>query len=83
MEKSKRTLKVVRAFSAEPIPKPCLPLSGHWLERAGFKIGSRVDVEVRPGCLTIRPAKLSQGVRDQEDGAGIGAANPNKQASSR
>ena len=56
--KLKRNLKVVRAFSAQI--KPHLPLVGRWLEKAGFKIGMRVDVEVKSQCLVIRPAKLPE-----------------------
>ena len=56
--KPKRNLKVVRAFSAQM--KPHLPLVGRWLEKAGFKIGMRVDVEVRTRCLVIKPAKLHE-----------------------
>ena len=53
--KKNRNLKVVRAFSART--RPHLPLLGRWLEKAGFEIGMRVDVEVRPRCLVITPAK--------------------------
>jgi hypothetical protein len=48
-----RSLKVVRSFSNNP--KPLLPLSGVWLARAGFTIGTRVEVIVRQGCLVIIP----------------------------
>jgi hypothetical protein len=56
--KKNRNLKVVRAFSARTIPY--IPLLGRWLEKAGFEIGMRVDVEVRPRCLVIRPVKLRE-----------------------
>lgn len=36
---------------------PLIRLKGHWLARAGFLAGSRVLVAVRPGRLTITPAK--------------------------
>ena len=54
MEKKTRNPKVVRSFSANP--KAMLPLSGHWLERAGFRMGMRVDVIVRDKCLVILPS---------------------------
>jgi hypothetical protein len=35
--------------------KPKIRLTGHWLERAGFKPGHRVTVQiVEPGILTLR-----------------------------
>ncbi|MES9854544.1 MAG: SymE family type I addiction module toxin [Candidatus Thiodiazotropha sp. L084R] len=55
MEKKTRNLKVVRSFCTKP--KALLPLSGCWLERAGFKIGTRVDVIVREECLVILPSE--------------------------
>ena len=34
---------------------PKIRLSGHWLERAGFKSGHRVEVRIdQPGSLTLR-----------------------------
>jgi len=53
MNKSIRRLKVVKSFSANP--KAHLPLSGHWLEKAGFTIGTEVNVIVRDKCLVILP----------------------------
>ena len=50
-----RNLKVVRSYSNKP--RPFLPLSGVWLEKAGFKIGMRVEVIVRESCLVITPEK--------------------------
>ncbi len=58
MDRQRRNLKVVRGFSAKP--KPSLPLAGCWLEKAGFKIGMRVDVQVQPGCLIITPIKPNE-----------------------
>jgi toxic protein SymE len=34
---------------------PFLRLSGKWLHEAGFPTGSRVQVVVEPGSITIRP----------------------------
>ncbi|MBL1277856.1 MAG: SymE family type I addiction module toxin [Ectothiorhodospiraceae bacterium] len=48
-----RYLKVVRSFG--DYSKASLPLTGRWLEKAGFVIGSRVEVVVRKGCLMIVP----------------------------
>ena len=48
-----RTLKVVKSFSTKP--KAHLPLSGLWLERAGFTIGTEVSVIVKDKCLIILP----------------------------
>ncbi|WP_425518379.1 SymE family type I addiction module toxin [Paraburkholderia edwinii] len=31
-------------------------MSGRWLEKAGFEIGSKIRVEVERGKLTITPA---------------------------
>ncbi len=36
---------------------PFLRLSGRWLERAGFRIGQSVFVQVEIGKLTITPMK--------------------------
>jgi hypothetical protein len=58
MEKKTRNLKVVRSFCTKP--KALLPLSGCWLERAGFKVGMRVDVIVREKCLVILPSGLDE-----------------------
>ena len=54
MEKKIRNLRVVRSFHVNP--KALLPLSGRWLERAGFKVGMSVDVIVRDECLVIIPS---------------------------
>jgi hypothetical protein len=51
--KKTRYLKVVRSFSARP--RPHLPLTGLWLEQAGFSAGMRVQVIVKQGSLVIRP----------------------------
>jgi len=40
--------------------KPKIRLGGDWLERAGFKPGSRVEVHcTQPGTLTLRILKQS------------------------
>lgn len=36
---------------------PKLRLNGLWLKRAGFNPGEKVQVEVKPGKLTIKPAQ--------------------------
>ncbi len=51
MNKKTRTLKVVKSLSQNP--KALLPLSGRWLEKAGFTIGTQVNVIVREECLVI------------------------------
>ena len=48
-----RNLKVVKSFSSNP--KAHLPLSGRWLEQAGFRIGMEVNVIVQNKCLIIFP----------------------------
>jgi len=53
-----RNLKVVRSFSHNP--KAHIPLTGRWLEEAGFKTGMRVQVIVRQGCLVIIPDLLKE-----------------------
>lgn len=59
MKKESRSLKVVQHFSNKPVAH--LPLKGVWLEEAGFKIGTRVNVVVRKGCLVILPAEAPEG----------------------
>jgi len=34
-------------------PKPFLRLQGRWLDRAGFAVGSDVQVQVEPGRLVL------------------------------
>jgi len=57
-----RTLKIESAgdfFYGKVSPK--IRLSGHWLERAGFKSGHRVEVQVsQPGILTLRFLQLNK-----------------------
>jgi len=56
MSAKARTLKIeaVGDFACRKI-KPRIRLSGHWLERAGFKPGHRVEVlNVEPGQLTMQ-----------------------------
>jgi hypothetical protein len=52
----RRTLKIeaVGDFACRKI-KPRIRLSGHWLEKAGFKPGHRAVIyELRPGELTLQ-----------------------------
>jgi len=51
MNKKNRYLTVVRSLTQKP--KALLPLSGNWLEKAGFTIGTKVNVIVREECLVI------------------------------
>lgn len=53
MNKKSRTLKIVRSFARKP--RASLPLSGVWLEEAGFTIDMRVKVIVKEKCLVIIP----------------------------
>ena len=56
IEKNKRTLKIeaVGDFAAGKI-KPKIRLNGHWLERAGFRPGHRVEIHsFKPGELTLQ-----------------------------
>jgi len=48
-----RTLKIVQSFRNRQ--HPALPLSGRWLQQAGFAINMRVKVVVRDKCLVILP----------------------------
>lgn len=56
--KNTRYLKVVRSFSARS--RPHLPLTGLWLEQAGFTTGMRVQVIVEHGSLVITPDTLDE-----------------------
>ena len=58
MKAQDRILKVVKSFSKRP--KAHLPLSGRWLERAGFTVGTKVKVIVRDKCLIILPKQPEQ-----------------------
>jgi len=58
MQKKVRKLKVVRSFAQKP--KALLPLSGRWLENAGFQIGRHVNVIVREECLVITPTNSEE-----------------------
>lgn len=40
---------------APPSVVPSLRVQGRWLERAGFRAGARVQVEVQPGRLVVTP----------------------------
>ena len=51
-----RTLKIeaIGDFAGSKI-KPRIRLSGHWLERAGFKPGHRVEISsLKPGVLSLQ-----------------------------
>ena len=53
---NRRSLKIeaIGDFARRKI-KPRIRLSGHWLERAGFKPGHRAVIHVpRPGELTLQ-----------------------------
>jgi len=63
-DKKTRHLKVVTSFSNKP--KAHLSLSGRWLENAGFKIGMKVNVIVREGCLVIIPRSYEK--QEKRDG---------------
>lgn len=41
--------------STEPgdIPIPCVKLRGLWMQVAGFDIGSRLKLDVTPGCIQL------------------------------
>jgi len=56
-----RTLKIECAgdfFYGKVSPK--IRLSGQWLERAGFKSGHRVEVQIgQPGTMTLRCLELN------------------------
>ncbi|MFI0416571.1 MAG: SymE family type I addiction module toxin [Candidatus Thiodiazotropha sp.] len=58
MYKQSRKLTVVRHFTQKPVAS--LPLKGRWLEEAGFKVGSQVNVIVRKGCLVILASDASE-----------------------
>ena len=56
MSTKTRSLKIeiIGDFAKRKI-KPRIRLSGHWLEKAGFKPGHRVSIHVpRPGELTLQ-----------------------------
>jgi hypothetical protein len=36
---------------------PRLPLTGLWLKQAGFEPGQKVQVEVKPNKLVLKPSK--------------------------
>jgi len=58
VNKNTRYLKVVQSFSTRS--RPHLPLTGQWLEQAGFTAGMRVQVIVKQCNLVIRPDKLDE-----------------------
>ena len=53
---NQRTLKIeaVGDFARRQI-KPRIRLGGHWLDRAGFKAGHRVEIHLhKPGEMTLQ-----------------------------
>jgi hypothetical protein len=39
--------------SNRSVAVPCIYFKGRWLEQAGFRIGSMVKIQVRPGRLIL------------------------------
>jgi len=37
-------------------PVPWVQIKGYWLNKAGFIIGTQLNVKVQNGCITIKPA---------------------------
>jgi Toxin SymE, type I toxin-antitoxin system len=64
-----RTLKIEAAgdfFYDQVSPK--IRLAGQWLERAGFKPGHRVEVQIsQPGLLTLRFQEQVSTLHDETD----------------
>lgn len=46
---------------------PALVLKGKWLEKAGFPVGTVVDVWVRYGCLVLTARKVPEEELDKLD----------------
>ena len=42
---------------------PTIRLIGLWLEEAGFRVGERVEVEVKPRRLVLTPVEKADGSR--------------------
>lgn len=55
-----RKLKVESVGEWGGYYKPKIRLMGKWLDEAGFKPNSQVEIEVHDGALTIRPVKEEQ-----------------------
>ena len=36
-------------------PVPWVQIKGYWLNKAGFTIGTQLNVQVQNGCITIKP----------------------------
>ncbi|WP_161815930.1 SymE family type I addiction module toxin [Steroidobacter agaridevorans] len=59
---SSRQLKVspsrydVHSRHWPPPPVPFIRLRGYWLEKAGFGVDQRVNIQVSDGCITLVPA---------------------------
>ena len=54
---------------------PKIRLAGHWLERAGFKPGCRVEVQfIEPGKLALKSVDTSEGRADILHGPAPAAA---------
>lgn len=64
-EQSVRSLKVeADGDHWKGLVKPKIRLTGRWLERAGFRPGSHVEVTcVAPGIIELRAADRSASVR--------------------
>lgn len=56
-EQKRRFITVSRKYTKRAlrdIALPFLPLTGRWLQEAGFSAGDIVEIDVLNGCLTIR-----------------------------
>ena len=66
---STRTLKIEAAgdfWRGQVSPK--IRLTGQWLERAGFKPGHRVEVQIsQPGLMTLRFQEQFSPLRDETE----------------
>ncbi len=40
-------------YSCQPVP--WVQIKGYWLNKAGFTIGTQLNVQVQNGCITIKP----------------------------
>lgn len=53
--------RLIRPSRSEKYPKPrethvpFVRMEGYWLQRVGFEIGGKVQVEVEPGRLVLTP----------------------------
>jgi hypothetical protein len=44
-------------LDALPPPVPYIRLRGYWLDKAGFGVGKRVNIQVSDRCIIIVPAE--------------------------